>query len=173
MFQMRKTKKLGLPVLAIDLGGTKILTAIISNKGQVMARGYCLTLADEGPEAVINRILSAIDHIAGQINIVDQLLKGLSEFIETFLSLLTNSISYVRLAAFAIAHGALGLSAAILATMIGVLPAYLMMNILVFLIEGLAILIQSMRLTYYEFFTKFYSGSGIRYKPFSLPPSLT
>jgi len=111
--------------------------------------------------------------IAGQINIVAQLLKGLSEFIETFLSLLTNSISYVRLAAFAIAHGALGLSAAILATMIGVLPAYLMMNILVILIEGLAILIQSMRLTYYEFFTKFYSGSGIPYKPFSLPPSLT
>jgi len=111
--------------------------------------------------------------IAGQINIVAQLLKGLSEFIETFLSLLTNSISYVRLAAFAIAHGALGLSAAILATMIGVLPAYLMMNILVILIEGLAILIQCMRLTYYEFFTKFYSGSGIPYKPFSLPPSLT
>jgi len=35
---MQKTKKTELPVLAIDLGGTKIIAAIISNKGQVMAR---------------------------------------------------------------------------------------------------------------------------------------
>ena len=111
--------------------------------------------------------------IAGKVDIIAQLLKGFSEFIETFLSLLTNSISYVRLAAFAIAHGALGLSALILASVIGVIPSYLLMNILVILIEGLAILIQSMRLTYYEFFTKFYSGSGTPYKPFSLPPSFT
>jgi len=111
--------------------------------------------------------------IAGKVDIIAQLLKGFSEFIETFLSLLTNSISYVRLAAFAIAHGALGLSALILASVIGVIPSYMLMNILVILIEGLAILIQSMRLTYYEFFTKFYSGSGTPYKPFSLPPSFT
>ena len=111
--------------------------------------------------------------ISGKVNIIAQLLKGFSEFIETFLSLLTNSISYVRLAAFAIAHGALGLSALILASVIGVMPSYVLMNILVILIEGLAILIQSMRLTYYEFFTKFYSGSGKPYKPFSLPPSIT
>jgi V/A-type H+-transporting ATPase subunit I len=111
--------------------------------------------------------------ISGKLNIIAQLLKGFSEFIETFLSLLTNSISYVRLAAFAIAHGALGLSALILASVIGVMPSYVLMNILVILIEGLAILVQSMRLTYYEFFTKFYSGSGKPYKPFSLPPSIT
>ncbi|WP_455278923.1 V-type ATP synthase subunit I [[Eubacterium] cellulosolvens] len=111
--------------------------------------------------------------ISGKVNIIAQLLKGFSEFIETFLSLLTNSISYVRLAAFAIAHGALGLSALILASVIGVIPSYILMNVLVILIEGLAILIQSMRLTYYEFFTKFYSGSGTPYKPFSLPPSFT
>ena len=66
---MQATKKSELPVLAIDLGGTKIIAAIISNEGQVMAREYCLTLADEGPQPVIKRILSAIDHILRQINI--------------------------------------------------------------------------------------------------------
>ena len=60
---MREAKEQELPVLAIDLGGTKILTAIISNKGQIMAKEFQLTLADEGPEAVIHRILSAIDHL--------------------------------------------------------------------------------------------------------------
>jgi len=63
---MQKTKNSELPILALDVGGTKILTAIISNEGQVMAREYCLTLADEGPEAVINRIFSAIDHLLNQ-----------------------------------------------------------------------------------------------------------
>jgi len=60
---MREIKKPGLPVLAIDIGGTKILTALISNKGQIMAKEFQLTLADEGPEAVINRIFSAIDRL--------------------------------------------------------------------------------------------------------------
>ena len=63
---MQEIRKHELPVLAIDLGGTKVLTAIISNQGQVMAKERCLTLADEGPEAVINRILSAIDHLLSQ-----------------------------------------------------------------------------------------------------------
>jgi len=51
-----------LPVLAIDLGGTKIITVIINN-GQVIAEERCLTLADEGQQSVINRILSTIDHL--------------------------------------------------------------------------------------------------------------
>ncbi|MBA7696053.1 Glucokinase [subsurface metagenome] len=69
MFGMQESKKHGLPVLAIDLGGTKIIAAIISNKGQVIAKKYCLTLADEGPQPVINRIFSAIDHLLTQRNI--------------------------------------------------------------------------------------------------------
>jgi len=52
-----------LPVLAIDLGGTKIITAIVSNNGQIMAEERCLTLADEGPQSVINRLLSTIDRL--------------------------------------------------------------------------------------------------------------
>ncbi|MBS7626226.1 hypothetical protein KEJ51_04190 [Candidatus Bathyarchaeota archaeon] len=109
----------------------------------------------------------------GHIKLVEQLMKGFAEFIETFISFLTNSISYVRLAAFAIAHGALGLSASILALTVGVPLSYLIMNFLVIVIEGLAILIQSMRLTYYEFFTKFYTGGGVPYRPYTLPAPLT
>lgn len=104
-----------------------------------------------------------------EFKLVERLMMGVSEFIETFLSFLTNSISYVRLAAFAIAHSALGLSAAILAETMGILPSYIVMNILVMTIEALAVLIQCMRLTYYEFFTKFYAGNGLSYRPFSLP----
>ncbi len=75
---MQEAKKSKLPVLAIDLGGTKIFAAIISNKGQVIAKEYYLTLADEGPEAVINRIFSAIDHLLSQKNINLSQLGGIS-----------------------------------------------------------------------------------------------
>jgi glucokinase len=60
---MQESKKHNLPVLVIDLGGTKMLAAIISNEGQVLAQERILTLADEGPESVINRMLSVIDHL--------------------------------------------------------------------------------------------------------------
>jgi len=38
----------------------------------------------------------------------------------------------------------------------------------VLLLEGLIVGIQSMRLQYYEFFSKFFRGEGRRYDPFSL-----
>jgi glucokinase len=66
---MRKANKPELPVLAIDLGGTKIIAAIVSDKGQIMAREYYLTLAEEGPQPVIDRILSAIDHLLDSKNL--------------------------------------------------------------------------------------------------------
>ena len=66
---MPQTKKQGLPILAIDLGGTKIIAAIVSGDGQVLAKERRLTLADEGPSSVINRLLSTIDHLLSSKNI--------------------------------------------------------------------------------------------------------
>lgn len=60
---MRRSGKGELPVLAIDIGGTKILVAIISRHGEVIAREYHPTLADKGPQAVVDRLHSAIDHL--------------------------------------------------------------------------------------------------------------
>ncbi len=75
---MQEARKRELPVLAVDLGGTKIITAIISNKGQMIAREYCLTLADEGPQSVINRIVSAIDYLLGLRNVESSKLGSIS-----------------------------------------------------------------------------------------------
>ena len=52
-------QKAELPVLAVDLGGTKIATAIVS-KGKIITGAHQFTKAHEGPESVINRILSMI-----------------------------------------------------------------------------------------------------------------
>jgi V/A-type H+-transporting ATPase subunit I len=109
-------------------------------------------------------IESRIEHKKGKF--FDQLVMGFGEGFEIFLSYLTNSVSYIRLAAFAIAHGALAYAATVFAGTIGNVASLLFMNAIVFLIEGFAAFIQSTRLMYYEFSTKFFIGDGTLYKPF-------
>ena len=41
-------------------------------------------------------------------------------------------------------------------------------NVIVIAIEGLSAGIQSLRLNYYEFFTKYFTGRGIAYEPVGL-----
>ncbi|MFC1979508.1 ROK family protein [Chloroflexota bacterium] len=68
----------GLTVLAIDLGGTKVRTAIISYKGEIIVEEYCPTLADEGPEPVMGRILSGIDRVLSSGNVNSTQLHSIS-----------------------------------------------------------------------------------------------
>ncbi len=75
---MPRTSCPKLPVLAIDLGGTKIIAALISHRGEMLAREYSLTRADEGPESVISRMFSAIGHILSLRNMVSSQLHSLS-----------------------------------------------------------------------------------------------
>jgi V/A-type H+-transporting ATPase subunit I len=103
----------------------------------------------------------------------EKLIEGFGEGLETLIVLIANSVSYIRLAAFAIAHAALGLAAVIFAPTIGTVPSYVLMNLIVFVVEGFAALIQSLRLMYYEFSTKFYIDGGIRYQPFKAIPLKT
>ena len=103
----------------------------------------------------------------------EKLIEGFGEGLETLIVLIANSVSYIRLAAFAIAHAALGLAAVIFAPTIGTVPSFVLMNLIVFVVEGFAALIQSLRLMYYEFSTKFYLDGGIRYQPFTAIPLKT
>jgi glucokinase len=46
-------------VLSVDLGGSKILTAVVNNKGDILSRDHSITPAAKGPEAVIQAILES------------------------------------------------------------------------------------------------------------------
>jgi glucokinase len=46
--------------LAVDLGGTKIITSVILSTGEIKCRKYSLTLANEGPRQVIDSLSSAV-----------------------------------------------------------------------------------------------------------------
>jgi len=41
-------------------------------------------------------------------------------------------------------------------------------NIIIILLEGLVVFVQSLRLEYYEFFGKFFKGTGEAFRPFKL-----
>ena len=66
------------PVLAVDLGGTKILTAVVLPSGQVVSWNYCLTLAKEGPDAVIRRLLAAVNKTVAKAKLETLELVGVS-----------------------------------------------------------------------------------------------
>lgn len=51
-------------VVAVDLGGTRIRSALINEKGEILARAERETLAQEGPEPVIGRIEASIRDVA-------------------------------------------------------------------------------------------------------------
>jgi len=91
--------------------------------------------------------------------------RGMTEFLEMLIAYPANSLSYIRLAAFAIAHEAFGLLADSLAMTIGTIPSSIIANLLVLGIEGFAAGIQAIRLVYYEFSTKFLRGGGAIFKP--------
>lgn len=100
------------------------------------------------------------------------------EMFETLTSYLSNSLSYVRVGAFAVAHAGLSSVFFILATMvspthgIGYWILVVIGNIFIIAFEGLIVGIQTMRLEYYEFFSKFFKGGGVRSEPLTLGHSL-
>lgn len=89
--------------------------------------------------------------------------------IETILSVLSNIISFIRVGAFALNHVGLYIAFATMAEMMtspaAGIAVLVIGNIVIIGLEGLIVFIQSLRLEYYELFSKFYSGYGIPYKP--------
>lgn len=50
-------------VLAVDLGGTKICSALVNPKGEVIKQDTCLTMPDGGFELVVDRILVSLKNV--------------------------------------------------------------------------------------------------------------
>ncbi len=102
------------------------------------------------------------------------LVQSFMDLFETTISMLSNTLSFVRVGAFAVAHG--GLSLAIF-SLAGEEPGIrfwitiLIGNIFIIGFEGLIVYIQTMRLHYYEILGKFFHGGGMQFEPLKLNPS--
>jgi glucokinase len=51
-------------LVGVDIGGTKILAGVATDQGKLLAREYVATSAEEGPQAVIGRIVAAIKAVS-------------------------------------------------------------------------------------------------------------
>ena len=92
------------------------------------------------------------------------------ELFEILLSYLSNTLSFLRIGAFAVSHAAMMEVVLMLAGATnGGSPNWIVVvlgNIFVCAMEGLIVGIQVLRLEYYEIFSRFYAGNGREFKPF-------
>lgn len=95
----------------------------------------------------------------------------LEAFFETFeilLSFVTNTVSFLRVGAFALNHA--GMMSVVVMFMYqlnlgGSIAVTIFGNLLVIGLEGLIVGIQVLRLGFYEMFSRFYDGDGREFKP--------
>jgi len=104
------------------------------------------------------------------------LIEGFVDVLETLSAYIANTVSFVRVGAFCLAHAAvcaaIFATVRIVSTMAGGLVwsalVIVLGNAFVIALEGLVVSIQAMRLEYYEFFSKFFGGEGKAYRPFKI-----
>ena len=102
-------------------------------------------------------------------------MESIIDMLEIVMGYLANTVSFIRVAAFSLAHAGLFLAIFELSGMLkdiggGFLSMLVIIfgNILVMLLEGLVVGIQSLRLNYYEFFSKFFESGKKAYKPLTI-----
>ena len=131
--------------------------------------------AVKGPLELLWR--SPSERESGRGGVFAAVLESLVGAFEGLLLYLANTISFVRLAAYAMSHAALLMATFTLADQVRQFEAcgstlgivvIVLGNLAAFALEGIVAAVQALRLEYYEFFGKFFSGDGQPFKPFSL-----
>lgn len=99
----------------------------------------------------------------------DYFIESSFEVIETLLSMFSNTLSFIRVGAFALNHVGLFVAFSAMASMTnsGVASVLILIlgNIIIICLEGLIVFIQGLRLQYYELFSKYYEGGGVTFDP--------
>lgn len=100
------------------------------------------------------------------------LISGIVEIIEIISGYLSNTISFVRVGAFALSHAVLDFLILMLTNMCGGEGSFagililILGNAIIIVLEGMIVAIQVIRLQYYEFFSKFFHENGKEFKPY-------
>ena len=97
------------------------------------------------------------------------IISGLVELIEVISGYLSNTVSFVRVGAFALSHAVLDFLILTLTELCGGaggLAILIAGNAIIIVLEGMIVAIQVIRLQYYEFFSKFFHETGREFQPF-------
>jgi len=102
-------------------------------------------------------------------------IKGLVELIESVSYYFSNTLSFLRVGAFALSHAVLSFIVFTMGELIrerapvGILWMIIVSiigNAIIIVLEGMIVAIQVVRLQYYEFFSKFFTETGTLFAPF-------
>ncbi len=94
--------------------------------------------------------------------------EGFFELFETLLAYLSNTLSFLRVGAFAIIHAGMMMVVYLLSSSAGgghSIGGLIFGNVFVIVLESVLVCIQVMRLHYYELFGRFYEGGGVKFSP--------
>jgi len=120
----------------------------------VMVGGLLLATITPILEAVVHKRLG-----------METLSAAIGALLMTFVESLSNFFSFLRIAAFVLAHASLALAAHSLSGILG--PGGLLItNLIAMTFELMSTAVQSLRLLYYEFMGKFFQGKGSAFNPF-------
>lgn len=103
--------------------------------------------------------------------LAERLLTVIIETFESVIGFFSNTLSFMRVAAFSINHVALALAVFTIADSLGTTGRWITLvigNLIILGLEGAIVAIQVLRLEYYEGFSRFYSGSGRAFQPLVL-----
>ena len=134
------------------------------------------------PRAWLISIVALVWYFAGNLLQSEKvffptMLTAAGALLESIFQLLVNTISFVRVGAFALAHGGLSLAFITLANTTDSLVAgfviMLVGNLVVIMLEGLVVTIQTTRLILFEFFIRFLQCTGRMFRPLEAPATIS
>jgi len=116
-------------------------------------------------------VVAAFKWFEARAGLGERILVTLIESLETAINLFSNTLSFMRVAAFSLNHVALALAIFTLANGLGAAGHWFTIvlgNIVIIVLEGGIVAIQALRLMYYEGFSRFFSGDGTEFVPLRL-----
>jgi V/A-type H+/Na+-transporting ATPase subunit I len=103
------------------------------------------------------------------------IMEGFVEVMETASGYISNTVSFLRVGAFALSHGVLSyivfrfteeLAGGGPIGSVSAMVVFIFGNLVIIVLEGMIVAIQVVRLQYYEFFSKFFTETGVEFAPF-------
>jgi len=120
-------------------------------------------------------MVAAFKWFEARAGLGERILVTAIETLETAINLFSNTLSFMRVAAFSLNHVALSLAVFTLANGLdasGHWVTILLGNIVIIVLEGGIVAIQALRLMYYEGFSRFFSADGREFAPLRLESNL-
>ncbi|MCX7705384.1 MAG: hypothetical protein N2115_03905 [bacterium] len=152
--------------------GAAMTGLYISNAGQGIIKILGLIFAAAILTVFLRVVFEAVKHREG---ILVGLIEGVLHVFEILMGYLANTVSFIRIAAFAINHFGFFMTIFAISDMLRKTtvswlswPVIILGNVFVIILEGLVVMIQSLRLNYYEFFSRFFIPGNTSYQPLSI-----